>query len=104
MALDIASSARYDERVADTDQLTERGCMKNDHCEQGLDDRCRDLDGELRRKRSDTLVGTLREHYGESFAPGVRSDMKLGTLLDRADAESLSDYLKHSGNRRGRGK
>ena len=78
--------------------------MNKDHCEEGLDDRCRDLDGEIRRKRSDTLVGTLRDHYGESFAPGVRSDMKLGTLLDRAGAESLSDYLNNSGNRRGKGK
>ena len=33
-------------------------------CETGLDDRCRDADGEIRRKRGDTLVGTLREEYG----------------------------------------
>jgi hypothetical protein len=65
------------------------------HCETGLDDRCRDADGEIRRKRGDTLVGTLRDEYGPNFAPGVRSDMRLDTLLDRAGAASLSDFLRN---------
>jgi len=60
----------------------------------GLDDRSRDSDGEIRRKRSDTLVGTLRQEYGEGFAPGVRSDMELGTLLEKTGADSLSELLK----------
>ena len=47
----------------------------SEHCKTGLDDRCRDLDGEIRQKRGDTLVGTLRKTYGPDFAPGVRSDM-----------------------------
>jgi hypothetical protein len=55
----------------------------------GLDQRCRDLDGEIRRKRGDTLVGTLRKTYGPDFAPGVRSD----TLRERTD-KSLSKILK----------
>jgi hypothetical protein len=63
-------------------------------CNVGLDDRCQDQDGEIRRKRSDTLVGTLRETYGPGFAPGVRSDAKLGTLLDRTGSSSLTEYLK----------
>lgn len=63
------------------------------HCNDGLDDRCRDLDGEVRRKRGDTLVSTLRQTYGEEFAPGVRSDMRLDTLLDRTGADSLSQLL-----------
>lgn len=67
--------------------------MAKHECEVGLDQRCRDENGEIRRKRSDTLLGTLREEYGEGFAPGVRSDTKLGTLLERTGAESLSDYL-----------
>jgi hypothetical protein len=67
----------------------------NNHCETGLDDRCRDADGEIRRKRGDTLVGTLRDEYGPNFAPGVRSDMRLDTLLDRTGAASLSDFLKN---------
>jgi hypothetical protein len=42
--------------------------MSNEHCKPGLDDRCRDQNGEIRHKRSDTLVGTLRKEYGEDFA------------------------------------
>ena len=64
------------------------------HCDTGLDDRCRDEDGTIRRKRGDTLVGTLRETYGEEFAEGYRSDTKLDTLLRRENAESLTELLK----------
>lgn len=63
------------------------------HCNTGLDDRCRDLDGEIRQKRGDTLVGTLRKTYGSDFAPGVRSDMRLDTLRERT-GESLSKIVK----------
>jgi hypothetical protein len=63
-------------------------------CDTGLDNRCRDSDGEIRHKRSDTLVGTLRQTYGEDFAKGYRSDTKLGTVLDREHATTLSDLLK----------
>jgi len=66
------------------------------HCDTGLDDRCRDNDGSIRRKRGDTLVGTLREEYGEDFAPGTRSDMRLDTLLDQEGASSLSEYLRRN--------
>lgn len=61
----------------------------------GLDGRARDNDGEIRRKNGNTRVDTLRETYGEDFAPGVRGDMHLETLLDRTGAKSLSDYLKN---------
>jgi hypothetical protein len=67
----------------------------SDHCKTGLDDRCRDADGEIRRKRGDTLVGTLRGDYGPNFAPGARFDMRLDTLLNRTGSASLSDYLKN---------
>ena len=63
-------------------------------CNEGLDNRCRDLDGEIRHKRGDTLVRTLRETYGPSFAPGVRSDTRLDTLRQRAEGASLSKLLK----------
>ena len=63
----------------------------------GLDDRARDNDGEIRRKNGNTRVDTLRETYGEDFAPGARGDMHLDTLLDRTGAKSLSDYLKNKG-------
>ena len=61
-------------------------------CHIGLDQRCRDLDGEIRQKRGDTLVKTLRETYGPGFAPGVRSDMRLDTLRERT-GQSLSNLL-----------
>ena len=65
------------------------------HRNNGLDDRCRDEDGEIRRKHSNTLVRTLREEYGESFAEDFRSDAKLGTVWRETNSTSLSDYLKH---------
>jgi hypothetical protein len=68
---------------------------KEDHCSHGLDDRCRDEDGEIRRKRDDTRVRTLRRTYGEDFAEDFRGDAKLGTVLRETGSESLSDYLKH---------
>lgn len=64
------------------------------HCNDGLDDRCRDQDGEIRQKRGDTLVGTLRKTYGSDFAPGVRSDMRLDTLRERMGGASLSKIVK----------
>jgi hypothetical protein len=69
--------------------------MKNSKdCNIGLDDRCRDLDGEIRQKRGDTLVGTLRRMYGPDFAPGARSDARLDTLRKRVGGRSLSKLLK----------
>ncbi len=53
-----------------------------------------DLDGEIRQKRGDTLVCTLRKTYGPGFAPGVRGDTRLDTLRKRADGASLSKLLK----------
>ena len=67
--------------------------MSKNHCNTGLDNRCRDLDGEIRQKRGDTLVGTLRKTYGDDFAPGARSDMRLDTLRDRTGS-SLSRLTK----------
>ena len=60
----------------------------------GLDGRHRDANGEIRRKRSDTLVGTLRKEGRREFAKGYRSDAQLGTILKREGAELLHDLLK----------
>ena len=68
--------------------------MSKKSCSTGLDNRCRDNDGEIRHKRSDTLVRTLRETYGGDFASGYRSDAKLGTVLKGEHADTLSDLLK----------
>ena len=68
--------------------------MATRHFPKGLDGRQRDKDGEIRRKRSDTKVATLRKEYGEKFAEGYRSDAKLGTVLKQERAESLDQLLK----------
>lgn len=64
------------------------------HYPKGLDNRMRDEDGEIRKKRSDTLVGTLRQTYGENFARGYRADAELGTVLEREGLKSLDQLLK----------
>ena len=64
------------------------------HFPKGLDGRMQDKNGEIHKKRSDTLVKTLRETYGESFADGYRSDAKLGTVLKKEGLESLDQLLK----------
>ena len=64
------------------------------HYPKGLDGRQRDGDGEIRQKRSDTLVGTLRKEYGPDVASGYRADAKLGTVLKGEGVPSLSKLLK----------
>jgi hypothetical protein len=68
----------------------------SNHPEPGLDGRHRDSDGEISRKHGNTQIGTLRETYGDTFAAGRRSNMKLSTLLQQTGASSLSDYLKNN--------
>ena len=70
-----------------------------EHYPKGLDGRQRDANGEIRHKRGDTLVRTLRKEYGEDFAKGVRSDARLDTVLERTGATSLSELLKKKQNR-----
>ena len=48
--------------------------------------------GQLRRKRSDTLVGTIEQTYNVDL--NHRSDMQLGTLLTETGAASLNDLLR----------
>jgi hypothetical protein len=59
-----------------------------------LDGRRRNENGEIDRKHGNTLIGTLRETYGEDFAAGRRADMKLSTLLRENDVDSLSEYRR----------
>ena len=68
--------------------------MATKHYPKGLDDRQRDKSGEIRRKRSDTKVATLRKEYGEKFAKGYRGDARLGTVLKREGVASLDQLLK----------
>jgi hypothetical protein len=60
----------------------------------GLDKRHRDRTGEISRKKSNTLVSTLRKEYGEDFAKGYRSDAKLGTILKKEKVDYFHDLLK----------
>ena len=68
--------------------------MANGSKQPGLDDRHRNNDGATRAKRGDTRVDTLRETYGPGFAPDIRGDAHLQTVLDRAGVDSLDQYLK----------
>lgn len=68
--------------------------MTKKHFPTGLDHRMRDHDGEIRKKRSDTPVGTLRETYGPELAKGYRSDAKLGTVLNNEGVTTLDQLLK----------
>ena len=64
----------------------------------GLDGRHRDKDGRTSEKKGNTRVDTLRGIYGENFAPGIRGDAHLSTLLEREGCESLDQYRKkHKG-------
>ena len=60
----------------------------------GLDDSTRDKSGQIREKRGDTLVSTLRKQFGEDFARGVSGSTKLGTLLRKEKVSSLRELLK----------
>jgi hypothetical protein len=60
-------------------------------------ERSRDEDGEWRRKRGDTDVGTIEQQYGVDF--GVRSDMHLETLRQQTGLSSIQDLLKHARER-----
>ncbi len=68
--------------------------MSNKHYPTGLEHRMRDHDGEIRKKRSDTLIGTLRETYGPQFAKGYRADAKLGTVLNKEGVATLDQLRK----------
>ena len=53
--------------------------------------RSRNDDGQLRRKRGDTHVGTIEEQYHVDF--GVRSDMHLDTLREKLGEDSVSGLV-----------
>jgi hypothetical protein len=65
----------------------------NRHYPRGLDGRQRDQSGEIREKRGDTRVATLRKEYGPDFAKGFRSDTKLETVREDT-GKSLSELVK----------
>ena len=91
--LRVLSLIKVDSLLART-YVGERRILGQAPSQPGLDNRSRDDDCTIRQKRGDTLVRTLRDEYGQDFAQGARSDMKLETLLERTGMESLSQYLR----------
>jgi hypothetical protein len=61
----------------------------------GLDGRHRDANGQIHHKMGNTHLGTIRETYGDDFAAGRRSDMKLENPLKESGAKSLTDFRKN---------
>jgi hypothetical protein len=64
-----------------------------------VDGRTQEQNGEIRRKRGDTLVRTLRKVYGMDFLQGFRSDATLTTVLKETGAASLSQLVKNKSAR-----
>jgi hypothetical protein len=54
----------------------------------------RDKDGELSRKHGNTLIGTLRSHYGSDFAAGCSESDRLTDVLDQLDEGSLNKLTR----------
>lgn len=77
--------------------------MAKTHLPKGLDGRARDQNepkaGQIREKRADTKVGTLREEYGQNFAPGFRADARLGTVREKT-GESLHQLVHNTKKRK----
>lgn len=55
-------------------------------------DRARNENGELRRKRNDTHVGTIEAEYGIDLH--MRPNAHLKTALERAGVDSLSKLVR----------
>ena len=59
-----------------------------------LDNRQRDKDGEISHKHGNTLIGTLRKIYGQSFAAGYPETEKLSEVLLQLNETSLSQLRR----------
>jgi hypothetical protein len=60
----------------------------------GLDHRHRNKDGEIGHKHGNTLIGTLRKIYGQSFAAGYPGAAKLSEVLLQLNETSLSQLRR----------
>jgi hypothetical protein len=60
----------------------------------GLDNRQRNHDGDISHKHGDTLVRTLREIYGQTFAAGYPATEKLSAILLHLNETSLSQLRR----------
>ena len=68
------------------------GITHNGH--DALKERHRDKNGEISRKHGNTLVRTLRRHYGPHFAKGCGEQEKLSHILHKLDEPSLTKLLR----------
>jgi hypothetical protein len=59
-----------------------------------LDDRHRDLNGQISKKHGSTLVSTLRKIYGNSFAAGHPPTATLDKVLQKLGETSLSQLVR----------
>jgi hypothetical protein len=81
------------------DRVSPNGVMAmSKHFPKGLDDRMRDIDGEIRKKRGDTLNKNLPTPIPE-FSPNA----KLDTIRKNTGQESVEDVRKVAKGRRPKG-
>jgi hypothetical protein len=59
----------------------------------GIDGRHRDKNGEISKKHGNTLIRTLRQTYGDGFAPGRSGDEKLRDVLHDLEEPSLNHLI-----------
>jgi hypothetical protein len=74
--------------------LSAAGTMESSMSKAGLDNRHRNKDGEISGKHGNTLVGTLRKIYGQSFAAGYPETEKLSEVLLKLNETSLSQLRR----------
>ena len=74
--------------------LSAVGTMESSMSKAGLDNRHRNHDGEISHKHGNTLIGTLRKVYGQSFAAGYPEAEKLSEVLLQLNQTSLSQLRR----------
>ena len=57
-------------------------------------ERHRDKNGAISRKHGNTLIRTLRKHYGARFANGCSDDENLSDVLHKLDERSLGKLIR----------
>jgi len=68
--------------------------MESSMSKAGLDNRHRSNVGELSHKHGNTLIGTLRKVYGQSFAAGYPETEKLSEVLLQLNQTSASQLRR----------
>ena len=74
--------------------LPDVGTIESSMSKAGLDNRHRNHDGEISHKHGNTLIGTLRKVYGQSFAAGYPATEKLSDVLQQLNETSLSQLRR----------